>query len=98
MIFHVQVEVAPQAQQELAPSARPANVNYSGGTLEAQPSAMEEVAQAAAAQAGAGVPGVTGPPAASPAPTPAAAQGGNGEPTDPCWCGSGKKYKKCHGA
>ncbi|HWO49514.1 MAG: SEC-C metal-binding domain-containing protein [Solirubrobacterales bacterium] len=17
---------------------------------------------------------------------------------DPCWCGSGKKYKKCHGA
>ena len=117
MIFHVQVEVAPQAQQELAPSARPANVNYSGGTLEAQPSAMEEVAQAAAAQAGAGgagVPGLTGPPAASPAPTPGAAQGGNGEPTnpqtvvkdeqekigrnDPCWCGSGKKYKKCHGA
>jgi preprotein translocase subunit SecA len=114
MIFHVQVEVAPQAQQELAPAQRPANVNYSGGTLEAQPSAMEEVARAAAAQAGGGAPGVTGPPAASPAPAPAAAQGGNGEPTnpqtvvkdeqekigrnDPCWCGSGKKYKKCHGA
>ena len=53
MIFHVEVEVAPQAQQELAPAQRPANVNYSGGTLESQPSAMEEVAQAAAAQAGA---------------------------------------------
>ena len=38
MIFHVEVEVAPQAQQELAPAQRPANVNYSGGTLEAQPS------------------------------------------------------------
>ena len=53
---------------------------------------------------------MTAPPAASPAP----AGGGNGEPTnpqtvvkdekenigrnDPCWCGSGKKYKKCHGA
>jgi preprotein translocase subunit SecA len=36
--------------------------------------------------------------------------GGNGEPSrpvqrgpklgrnDPCWCGSGKKYKRCHGA
>jgi len=20
------------------------------------------------------------------------------KPTDPCFCGSGKKYKKCHGA
>ncbi len=118
MIFHVQVEVAPQAQQELAPAQRPANVNYSGGTPDSQPSAMEEIAQAAAAQAGAGgaaAPGVTGPPAASPAPAPVAAQGGNGGDAtnpqtvvkdeqekigrnDPCWCGSGKKYKKCHGA
>ena len=118
MIFHVQVEVAPQAQQELAPAQRPANVNYSGGTPDSQPSAMEEIAQAAAAQASAGgaaAPGVTGPPAASPAPAPVAAQGGNGGDAtnpqtvvkdeqekigrnDPCWCGSGKKYKKCHGA
>src|SRR5207253_1788392 len=29
----------------------------------------------------------------SPAPVPAGKLGRN----DPCWCGSGKKYKKCHG-
>jgi preprotein translocase subunit SecA len=38
--------------------------------------------------------------------TPTAIQSGGGAPgsgeepgrNDPCWCGSGKKYKKCHGA
>jgi preprotein translocase subunit SecA len=113
LIFHVEIEVAPQAQQQFAPAQQPANVELSGGTLEAQPSAMEEVA-AQAASAG-GVPGVTASPAASGggAPVPTGGNGG-GDGTnpqtvvkdehdkigrnDPCWCGSGKKYKKCHGA
>jgi len=42
-----------------------------------------------AAVAGAGSPNGGG----SPAPVPAGKIGRN----DPCWCGSGKKYKKCHG-
>ncbi|MGH2669853.1 MAG: SEC-C metal-binding domain-containing protein, partial [bacterium] len=42
-------------------------------------------------------------PVATPAREPAAvgARGGGGASkpgrNDPCWCGSGKKYKKCHG-
>jgi len=105
LIFHVEVEV-DAAQAAFAPNGEPepAALDYSGGTPEAQPSALQQVAAAgsvgamemAAAQA-------TG------------SGGGNGAPevvetvvkderernigrNDPCWCGSGKKYKKCHGA
>jgi preprotein translocase subunit SecA len=84
---------------------RPA-LDYSGGTAEAQPSALEQMA--------AGV--ETGTRSAGGAVDMAASQqvGPNGGPdvvetvvkdehenigrNDPCWCGSGKKYKKCHGA
>jgi preprotein translocase subunit SecA len=81
--------------------AEPTALDYSGGNLEAQPSALEQVVAA-------GVP----PQAASATAAPAAAGNGAPEPVetvvkeerekigrnDPCWCGSGKKYKKCHGA
>jgi preprotein translocase subunit SecA len=80
-------------------------LEYSGGTGEAQPSALEGMA--------AGV--QTGPmPTGGPADAVAAQQAGpandnvvetvvkdeheNIGRNDPCWCGSGKKYKKCHGA
>jgi preprotein translocase subunit SecA len=79
-------------------------LDYSGGTLEAQPSALEQVAQSAGA--GTATSGGAVDLAAS------QAVGGGGEVVetvvkdehenigrnDPCWCGSGKKYKKCHGA
>jgi preprotein translocase subunit SecA len=105
LIFHVEVDIAPaDAEQAFAtPAEGPAQVNYSGGTAEAQPSALAEVA--AAGSAGAvemAATEATEPPVG----------GGNGEVVetvvkedrdkigrnDPCWCGSGKKYKKCHGA
>jgi preprotein translocase subunit SecA len=114
LIFHVEIEVAPRAQEQFGPTRQPANVELSGGTLEAQPSAMEEVA---AGSAPAGIPGVTSAPAGSGGAPPAAVPrtgNGGGDGTnpqtvvkgdeekigrnDPCWCGSGKKYKKCHGA
>jgi preprotein translocase subunit SecA len=108
-IFHVQVEVAPTPGQQQAAPAGPANVQYSGGTPEAQPSALAQAAVATTAGADA---------AAEQAFEETAqrqnAGNGGGEPTnpetvvkedrdkigrnDPCWCGSGKKYKKCHGA
>jgi preprotein translocase subunit SecA len=46
--------------------------------------------------AGAGVPGTGGAAAGGPRPgyTPTGARIGR---NDPCWCGSGAKYKKCHG-
>jgi preprotein translocase subunit SecA len=103
LVFHVEVELDPnQPQQAFAPNAEPpaAALDYSGGTLESQPSALRQVAAA-----GGGVEAVAGR-----APDPQ----GNGAPdvietvvkddhdklgrNDPCWCGSGKKYKKCHGA
>jgi preprotein translocase subunit SecA len=111
LIFHVEVEVAPTGgspPQGPTPAPAPAEVQYSGGTLEGQPSALGQAAVATA----------SGPDAAAEQILDGTAQpaGGNGgaEPTnpqtvvkdehekvgrnDPCWCGSGKKYKKCHGA
>ena len=105
LIFHVEVELDPtQAEQAFAPNgeSQPAALDYSGGTPEAQPSALQQVRRPAGWAAVA---------VAAPA---AAPQAGNGAAdvvetvvkdehdkvgrNDPCWCGSGKKYKKCHGA
>ena len=114
LIFHVEIEVAPRAQEQLAPAQRPSNVQLSGGTLEAQPSGMQEIAAEAAAAAGGSAPSAAAAPAAAVGPAAAAGAGNGGGETnpqtvvkedkekigrnDPCWCGSGKKYKKCHGA
>jgi preprotein translocase subunit SecA len=106
LIFHVEVELSPaEAERAFAsPTEEPDEVAYSGGTLEAQPSALTEIAAAGGgAAAGTSVADTV------------ASRGAN-EPqsdvvetvvkgdrdkigrNDPCWCGSGKKYKKCHGA
>ncbi len=109
MIFNVQVTVDGQSPAVPAPGAgapfaaagsatKPGRVSYSGGT-----SAMGSGAMAAAAVAA----GVAGEPEF-------AADGELQEApvveqrvvdsehqvgrNDPCWCGSGKKFKKCHGA
>jgi len=106
LIFHVEVELDPaQAEQAFAPNGEgePAALDYSGGTLEGQPSALRQQA-AATGSAGAVTATATG----------GAPQAANGAAevvetvvkddhdkvgrNDPCWCGSGKKYKKCHGA
>jgi preprotein translocase subunit SecA len=103
LIFHVEVEVAPQAQQQFAPQVQAGGFDYSGGTAE-QPSALQQATVATA----------SGPDVA--AEQAIEGQEGNGDGAipeqetvvksdrekigrnDPCWCGSGKKYKKCHGA
>ena len=44
LIFQVEVDIAPaEAEQAFAPAAEPSALDYSGGTLEAQPSALTEV-------------------------------------------------------
>ena len=88
------------------------NVNYSGGGPE-QPSAIAEAAQGAAAAQGGASTATAAAPAAATATTSTGSGNGQADPTtgtvhkddrdkigrnDPCWCGSGKKYKKCHGA
>jgi preprotein translocase subunit SecA len=105
VIFHAEVQVDP-AQLEgsfgATGGAGSANLDYSGGSMENQPSALQQVA------AGGGAVGVA---------ATSAAGSGNGARApeaietvvkderekdigrnDPCWCGSGKKFKKCHGA
>jgi preprotein translocase subunit SecA len=99
LVFHAEVQVQPGQDQSVFGTGTEADLSsldYSGGTAEGQPSALQQVAAAG------GATGVAAPAAAA----------GNGEVVetvvkdehdkigrnDPCWCGSGKKYKKCHGA
>jgi preprotein translocase subunit SecA len=104
-IFHVEVEVegAPGAPAPGAGAWAPApgststgTLSYAGGTADAQPSAL------AAAAAGMVPEGAAEAGEEFALPTPVETrhvdereQIGRNEP---CWCGSGKKFKKCHGA
>jgi preprotein translocase subunit SecA len=106
MIFHVEVEVeGADGPEAIVPPTRGmpgsrttgGSITYSGGVGTQQPSAL-----AAAAAAG-GVPmGAEGYAEAEDA-APMVQQRRVDEHdtigrNDPCWCGSGKKFKKCHGA
>jgi preprotein translocase subunit SecA len=105
VIFHVEVNVEGQQEQQAARA--PQQVNYSGGTSEGQPSALTEAAAAAAAGAPAAGAAATAeqPPAEDPqqarpqAPSGTVVKSENEKlgRNDPCWCGSGKKFKNCHG-
>jgi preprotein translocase subunit SecA len=112
MIYHVQVTVQdvpdPAAAAAAAPPQRtpsPASstatgggrVSYTGGGA---PVGSQALAAAAASEAAAGRAGAPIPAAPSePVPVQQRHADAN-EPgrNDPCWCGSGKKYKRCHGA
>jgi preprotein translocase subunit SecA len=114
MIFHVEVTVEDEAAGAPAPpAARPSarsssatgggRVSYSGGGM-AQPSALAMAAAAAGAGAPAGAEAAYAdngegqailPPAVEQRRVDESEQIGR---NDPCWCGSGKKFKKCHGA
>lgn len=104
MIYHVQVTVqddpgaveqAPIPPRSPSPASSSATgggrVSYSGGVGAAGAQAL-----AAAAGAGAGLADAEADaaPAVEQRHTDANEPGRN----DPCWCGSGKKYKRCHGA
>jgi preprotein translocase subunit SecA len=111
IIYHVEVNVEP-ADFEPEP-AGPQEFQYAGGGPE-QPSAISEAAGAAAVagSVAGGAAGAAGAvagdgqgnggggdqaPPENPATVVKADRDKIGR-NDPCWCGSGKKYKKCHGA
>jgi len=105
VIFHVEVNIEP-ADFEPEPTAPAQELSYAGGGAD-QPSAMDEAAQAAMAQGAAPAAGAAAVGAATGGGNGASSE--NPETVvksdrdkigrnDPCWCGSGKKYKKCHGA
>jgi preprotein translocase subunit SecA len=103
LVFRAEIEVQPDEAGAVAAvnGGEASALAYSGGTLENQPSALQEVAAASGASA------------VDVAAAQAAGPNSGGFETvetvvnddkenigrnDPCWCGSGKKYKKCHGA
>ena len=96
MIFNVEVEVEgieDPEQQFAAPSNAPSRVQYSG-PADAAPSALSTAA--------AGATGVLDPDEEQFEPIVVEQRRVDENETigrnDPCWCGSGKKFKKCHGA
>jgi preprotein translocase subunit SecA len=104
MVFHVEVEIegtnGDEAAGQYTPGGSPTRagtVSYSGGVGTAQPSAL--AAAAAGAPMAIGADGYD----EDPEPMPAVQQRRVEEAeqigrNDPCWCGSGKKFKRCHGA
>ena len=111
VIFHVEVNIEPaQAEQMFGDNRRSEReMQYAGGGPE-QPSAMSQAVTAP--QAVPGVTGGAYPVSGGGggAVSTTTGDGGVNPATvvkddhdkvgrnDPCWCGSGKKYKKCHGA
>jgi preprotein translocase subunit SecA len=87
LIYNVEIEIEGEEPPLQQPSGGPATsvFEYSGGTMDDQPSAYGEAYEED-----------------EPGPAPVKQRrvdeheqlGRN----DPCWCGSGKKFKKCHGA
>jgi len=104
LIFRAEIEVQPDEAGPVAVAnggGETSTLAYSGGTLENQPSALQEVAAAS----GASAVDVAAAQAAGPnsggfetVETVVKDDKENIGRNDPCWCGSGKKYKKCHGA
>jgi preprotein translocase subunit SecA len=89
MVYNVEVEIegengVPEHEHRL--QSRQPSLEYSGGTAEDQPNVYGEDGEAVAEER---------PVAVQQRRVDANEQLGR---NDPCWCGSGKKFKKCHGA
>jgi preprotein translocase subunit SecA len=99
LLFHTQVEAAPAEEGPPALPAPGGNGGGPNGNLTYEHTSVAGAEAIAAAGAGAAAVG--------------AAVAGDGSPVqqtivksehenigrnDPCWCGSGKKFKRCHGA
>jgi preprotein translocase subunit SecA len=105
MIFHVEFQAAPPSggpapYQAAGSSTRAANVTYSAGAAVGA-RAIGAAAAGAAAENGLAE-GAFAEPEEAPSMA-AVAQRHLSEDeqigrNDPCWCGSGKKFKRCHGA
>jgi preprotein translocase subunit SecA len=99
-IFHVELELEPtEAEMAFNPSSRSSStrgLSYSGGGPE-QPSALYEAAEQAGVAAAVADEDDTYD-ALPEVETRHVDERDRVGRNDPCWCGSGKKFKKCHGA
>ncbi|MGN6217069.1 MAG: SEC-C metal-binding domain-containing protein, partial [Solirubrobacterales bacterium] len=104
LIFRAEIEVQPEQVGAVAAAngePQAANLAYSGGTAENQPSALREVVAASGASAAdVAAAGATAPDNGGSEVVETVVKDEHDKigRNDPCWCGSGKKYKKCHGA
>ena len=89
-LFHV--ELAQEDAAELQPVQGPQALSYEHETAAGADAILAAGSGAAAATA------LAAPPAESFAPQQAVNEHRDIGRNDPCWCGSGKKYKRCHGA
>jgi preprotein translocase subunit SecA len=100
MVFNLEFEAVeegeqdPQRYETSGTSTRPGRVSYSGGSGE-QPSAL---AMAAAGAGGVAEEYYEEGEAPPPVEQRVLAEEEQIGRNDPCWCGSGKKFKRCHGA
>ncbi|MFL5945668.1 MAG: preprotein translocase subunit SecA [Gaiellaceae bacterium] len=94
-LFHAEIAPAEAAELDQAQQAQNGNLSYEHETA----AGAEAIAAAGATStAGAAALGVGGSSStATQRPVVASANEKVGR-NDPCWCGSGKKFKKCHGA
>ncbi|MGI8557756.1 MAG: preprotein translocase subunit SecA [Solirubrobacteraceae bacterium] len=105
MIFHIEVQVEgenggqpPQQRYEAGGSStRAATVSYSAGAA-AEPSALAAAAAASGGGAAAELGGAGEDLASVHVEQRRVATDEQVGRNEPCWCGSGKKFKKCHGA
>ncbi|MBK8293258.1 MAG: preprotein translocase subunit SecA [Solirubrobacterales bacterium] len=104
LVFNVEIEIEAEPEGAFAPPAdEPEHLDYSGGTLESQPSALTEsaVEDETPGQRGSSVgfsAGASSTLSTGGAATKVKTAQENVGRNDPCWCGSGKKFKKCHGS
>ena len=89
-LFHV--ELAPEDAAELRPVEAPSHLEYAHDTL----SGADAILSAGGAEAG--LAGATTAIAEQPAQRQVLNDHRDVGRNEPCWCGSGKKFKRCHGA
>jgi preprotein translocase subunit SecA len=90
-MFHVEIQV-DEAQQQLQPTQAPQALEYEHESTQG--------AEAIAAAGGGAATALAAPPeqTAMGSPKPVVNEHRDIGRNDPCWCGSGKKFKRCHGA
>ncbi len=95
ILFHAEIEPAQADQLQLEQEAQAGNGRLS---YEHESLAGADAIAAAGSSSTASVAGGASAAAGSVATTMKKSEHENIGRNDPCWCGSGKKYKKCHGA
>ncbi len=98
LLFHAQIEANEEPGDGNGPGTLPAQPNGSGGAGRLNYEHQTTAGAGAMIAAGAGSTTTTtsGGEYVAPQPVVKSEQDSIGR-NDPCWCGSGKKYKRCHG-